>query len=98
MKVTLRIKAQYLENYAFTAGGDEEHWKPKGGQYLEVEIDPDKLMLISKTEFREICIALCENHSDARLRFEYLSHEVLFSEAIKLEENEFNKELLKHLD
>ena len=95
MKATLRIKAQYYENY-----GDVEQpsFRPKGSQYFEVPVSTDLLMYVGNDDLIKSCEEILANHSNGIIKFKYISHDVLFSEPITLVEDEVKNILLKHFD
>jgi hypothetical protein len=82
MNITVLVSAQYYENYSDT---DIPYWKPKGGVDFSFPVDSDLLMYTSE---RELVIALSRlvgAQSNGYARYEYLSHEVKFSEPIVVE-------------
>jgi len=95
MKATLRIKAQYYENYGEV---ERPNFKPKGSQYFEVLANTDLLMYVGNDDLIKSCEEILTNHSNEIVKFKYISHEVLFSEPITLEETEVKNILLKHFD
>jgi hypothetical protein len=95
MKVTLRILAQYFENYSDT---ETPHFKPKGTQYFEAKTDSELMLYVATTDIAKVCEEILNRHSNDIVKFIYVSHEVIFSEPIQLEEAEVHAELLKHFD
>ena len=80
MKVTVRVNAQRYENYGFHEG--REHWKPKGGTLFVIEdVDMDEVTY----SWEEQIVAAIKEQLDANSndleKFEYIDHEVIFSEA-----------------
>ena len=87
MKTQVRISAQYYENYAahdLNWDGKKEGWKPKGGQEFIIYADSDDFFYGS-----EACVeaikALLKEQSNLYARYEYIEHELIFSESITLE-------------
>ena len=79
MKVTVRVNAQRYENYGFHEG--REHWKPKGGTYFTVEdVDSDLAMYTDKSVIKEALIEQLQHWSTDLERYEYIDHEIVFSE------------------
>lgn len=79
MKVTVRVNAQRYENYGFHEG--REYWKPKGGTYFTVEdVDSDVVDYADKNLIKEALIEQLESFSNDLERYEYIDHEVIFSE------------------
>lgn len=86
MKVLVQITAQYYENYAYFEGG--ESWKPKGEQLFEMRVDDD-YFLYNKEECVEAISKILEKQSNTACKFEYVSHELIFHEPVKIEEEHF---------
>jgi len=87
MKTLVRISTQYYENYAAHNSdwdGKKEGWKPKGGQEFNIYADSDDFFY-----GEEACIeaikCLLKEKSNLYVRFEYVEHEIIFSEPIILE-------------
>lgn len=79
MKVTVRVNAQRYENYGFHEG--REYWKPKGGTYFTVEdVDSDVVDYADKNLIKEALIEQLKSFSNDLERYEYIDHEVIFSE------------------
>ena len=97
MKATLRINAQYYENSNLTGEG-EPNFKPKGGQHFEVKVSTELLMYVGNDDLIRSCEEILANHSNDIVNFTYLSHAVIFEEAIPLDEAEVHNVLLKHFD
>ena len=78
----VQITTQYYENYN-DSGVGEPHWKPKGEQIFKMRADSDCFFY-----GEEIAIAainsLLKEQSNSHNKFEYISHEVIFSEPIEL--------------
>ena len=77
---TLRILAQYFENYGDT---NTPYWKPKMGMEMVVEVDSDLLMYAENIE--TVFAKIVDEQSDDHNRFEYISHELIFHKPIKLD-------------
>lgn len=79
MKVTVRVNAQRYENYGFHEG--REYWKPKGGTYFTVEdVDSDVVDYADKNLIKEALIEQLKSFSNDLERYEYIDHELVFSE------------------
>ena len=87
---TIQILTQYYENYGFNEG--TEHWKPKGGFEFTVEVDSDVLMYTN--DLKAILSQMVQEQSNELERFEYIEHNVSFSEPYQLDTERFN-ELVK---
>lgn len=85
LKETVRIFTQFTD----------ENGKDKGGQVFELLMDADHLLYDEK-----ICIGIFQEMIDEKTKnhagkFEYVDHEVLFFEPIKLDGNVFEHKLIK---
>jgi hypothetical protein len=78
----VHISTQYYENYNHSGVG-KPHWKPKGEQIFQMRADSDCFFY-----GQDIAIAaiksLLEEYTNNSFKFEYISHEVVFSEPIEL--------------
>ena len=91
------VSTQYYENY-----GDSKspHWKAKGEQIFKIYVDSDDFLYGEEYCVKAIKKCLI-NISDSYNRYEYLSHELIFSEPIELNgfqealEKEFEKRMNK---
>ena len=90
MKATLKIQAQYYENYSDTKS---PYWKPKGGQEFRTSVDSNLLMYASKKELVTAINSILEQQSNEYCRFEYRDHDVDFKGEIQIDEQEFDKTL-----
>lgn len=90
MKVLVQISAQYYENYAYFNGG--QSWKPKGEQQFEMRVDDD-YFLYHKEECIEAISKILQKQSNAACKFEYVSHDLIFHESVKIEEEDFESEI-----
>lgn len=88
MTVTIRIKAQFFENYnvgpdGFNTYGDcQPQWISKGGIEFTVKGDSDDLMYCDN--LTGILTQLVAEQSTVAERFIYDSHEVIFGDPIQL--------------
>ena len=87
MKTLVQITAQYFENYNFFNGGTPR-WKPKGGQVFSMHVDSD-LFLYGEDTCVEAIKVMLEEQCDKLNKFEYISHEIIFSEPIVLDNDKF---------
>jgi hypothetical protein len=80
MDCKLVINCQYYENYNVGPDGFGEvpYWKPKGGHEFEIEVDSDVVMYSNKLE--QHLTKLVEAESTIVEKFEYVSHELKWSE------------------
>ena len=80
MNVKISVNAQRYENYGFHEG--REYWKPKGGMLFTIEdIDSDIVMYTDNKKVVEAIQRQLELRSSDLEKFEYIDHEVIFSEA-----------------
>ena len=80
MKVKINVNAQRYENYGFHEG--REHWKPKGGTLFVIEdVDMDQVTYSWEEQIVAAIKEQLEANSNDLERFEYIDHEVIFSEA-----------------
>ena len=82
MNCTVKVMAQYHENYSDT---DIPYWKPKGGQEFQIVIDSDVMMYSKYLE--EHLDKLVSEQSDEHNKYEYIDHEVQFIEPIVLDKD-----------
>jgi len=93
MTVTLRITAQYYENYN-TSGEGAPYWKPKGGHEFEVEVADSLAMYADvKEELIPTIEVFLAGESNSMARFEYRDHEFVFSKPTQLDSEAFNASL-----
>ena len=80
MNVKINVTAQRYENYGFHEG--REYWKPKGGTLFTIDgVDAD---LVSYADNKKVVQAIqrqLNERSNDLEKFEYIDHEVIFSEA-----------------
>ena len=80
MNVKISVNTQRYENYGFHEG--REYWKPKGGMLFTIEdIDSDVVMYADNKKVVEAIQRQLELRSSDLEKFEYIDHEVIFSEA-----------------
>jgi len=87
MKTLIRVTAQYYENYAANNtdwDGKEEAWKPKGSQEFEFFADSDHF-LYNADDCVKAIQSLLEDESGSFVRYEYIQHDIIFSEIFPLE-------------
>tara|TARA_B110000977_G_scaffold111857_1_gene144994 strand:+ start:286 stop:585 length:300 start_codon:yes stop_codon:yes gene_type:complete len=82
MNCTIKVTAQYFENYSDTK---TPYWKPKGGQEFQIVIDSDVMMYSKYLE--EHLTKLVSEQSDEHNKYEYIDHEVQFIEPIVLDKD-----------
>ena len=91
MDCKILINCQYYENYnvgpdGFNTYGDgKPHWKPKGGHMFSMEMDSDALFYINDVEAQ--LSKIISNQSTVAEKFEYISHEIVWSEPTPLDSN-----------
>jgi hypothetical protein len=92
MTVTVRVLAQYFENYGFADGnvGENAYWKPKGRHEFILE-DVNSDLVMYAYDLQAVLKRLVESQSDDLNRFEYREHEVIFHEPTKLNANELEE-------
>ena len=95
MDTTIRITAQYYENYAIGPNGPEgtPYWKPKGGHEFIVKADSDIVMYAD--DLKEILIEMVAAQSNDYEKFEYIDHDVQFSEPTLLSTEDFISKVRK---
>ncbi len=87
MKTLVTITAQYYENYAshdLDWDGKKEAWKAKGGQEFQIYADSDDFFY-GEESCVEAIKCLLKEVSNPCHKYEYVSHELIFSEPIPLE-------------
>ena len=91
MDVTIRISAQYYENYSDT---DTPYWKPKGGYEFTIKADADTIFYTYDSNLKEILSKMVADESDSHNKYEYIDHEVIFFEPTELSNDKFEKLLM----
>jgi len=93
-KTLVHITAQYSENYGTS---ENPHWKFKGGQLFSIYADADDFI-----DGEEQCVkaiqTLLDKQSNPMCRFDYSSHEFIFSDITALDSDLFEKELEKECE
>lgn len=92
MMCTIQVTAQYYENYSDTTS---PYWKPKGGVDFHFPLDADLVLYAPKDILVEALSTMVDEQSNEYSRYEYLDHEVKFSNPIVVEG--LGKELEKML-
>lgn len=89
MDTTIRITAQFYENYAIGPNGPEgtPYWKPKGGHEFIIKANSDAVMYAP--DLKEILTDMVAEQSNDYEKFEYIDHEVIFSEPTELSSEGF---------
>ena len=94
---TVQIYTQIQENYGWY--NNQFHWKNKGQQIFEITASSDGLMYADKDILKQSFQELLDLESDDMFRYIYINHEILFSEAKKINTNVFEiYEKLSNLD
>ena len=97
MDTTIRITAQFYENYNVgpngvnTYGDGQPHWKPKGGREFIIKADSDTIIYADNVE--EILTKMVADQSNDYEKFEYLDHEVIFFEPTELSSEDFESKV-----
>jgi hypothetical protein len=82
MMINVLVSAQYYENYSDT---ETPYWKPKGGVDFSFPVDSELVMYVRREFLENVLIKMVEKQSNDYSRYEYLSHEVKFSNPIVVE-------------
>jgi hypothetical protein len=82
MMCTIQVTAQYYENYSDTT---TPYWKPKGGVDFHFPLDADVVLNIPPKMLVDALTKMVEERSNDYSRYEYLEHEVKFSNPIVVE-------------
>ena len=87
MKSNLLVHCQYFENYNVDINGFGEvpHWKPKGGHTFKMPIDSDIMMYADEDKVIQAITNLVESQNSIAEKFEYIEHELVFSEPTLVE-------------
>ena len=102
MKVNVVVNCQYFENYnvgpdGFNTFGDKQpHWKPKGGHTFTMPIDSDTVTYTEPSELVDAICSLVEKQNNVASRFQYIDHEIQWSEPDVIEglQEEIEKSVL----
>jgi len=86
MNCTVKVMAQYFENYSDT---NTPYWKPKGGQEFQIVINSDTILYSAelKSHLTELVAAQPNEH----FKYEYIEHDVQFKEPIVLDSERLEK-------
>ena len=80
MNCTIKVMAQYFENYSDT---NTPYWKPKGGQEFQIVIDSDTILY--SDELKNHLKEMISNQSDEHNKYQYIEHDVEFKKPIVLD-------------
>jgi len=86
MNCTVKVMAQYFENYSDTK---TPYWKPKGGQGFQIVIDSDTILY--SDELKSHLTKLVAAQSNEHNKYEYIEHDVEFIKPIVLDNKELEK-------
>ena len=92
MMCTIQVTAQYYENYSDT---NTPYWKPKGGVDFHFPLDADVALNIPPKMLVDALTKMVGDRSNDYSRYEYLEHEVKFSNPIVVEG--LQEQLMKEL-
>jgi hypothetical protein len=90
-KTLVHITTQYSENYGTF---ENPHWKFKGEKLFSLYVDADDFMYGEKQCVKAID-TLLDKQSNTKCRYEYCTHELIFSNITALDTNLFEQELEK---
>ena len=82
MMISILVSAQYYENYS---DSKNPYWKPKGGADFSFPVDSDLVMYAYKEDLKNALMKMVEEQGNEYSRYEYISHEVKFSDPIVVE-------------
>lgn len=82
MMCTIQVTAQYYENYSDT---NTPYWKPKGSVDFHFPLDADLVLYAPKSVLVEALTKMVEEQSNGYALYEYIDHEVKFSNPIVVE-------------
>ena len=82
MMCTIQVTAQYYENYSDTT---TPYWKPKGAVDFHFPLDADAVLYAPKGVLVEALTKMVEEQSNEYSLYEYIDHEVKFSNPIVVE-------------
>jgi len=87
MNSKVLVHCQYFENYNVDINGFGEvpHWKPKGGHTFQMPIDSDIMMYADEDKVIQAITNLVESQNSIAEKFEYIEHELVFSEPTLVE-------------
>ena len=82
MMCTIQVTAQYYENYSDTT---TPYWKPKGAVDFHFPVNSDVVFYTPQDVLEMALIKMVEEQSNECSLYQYLSHEVKFSNPIVVE-------------
>ena len=82
MMCTIQVTAQYYENYSDTS---TPYWKPKGAVDFHFPVNSDVVFYSPKDMLKNALIKMVEEQSNGYALYEYIDHEVKFSNPIVVE-------------
>ena len=82
MMISILVSAQYYENYS---DSKNPYWKPKGGADFSFPVDSDLAIYACKEDLKNALMKMVEEQGNEYSRYEYISHEVKFSDPIVVE-------------
>ena len=87
MNSKVLVHCQYFENYNVDINGFGEvpHWKPKGGHTFQMPIDSDVMLYADEDKVIQAIKNLVESQNSIAEKFEYIEHELVFSEPTLVE-------------
>ena len=87
MESKLIVTCQYYENYNVGPDGFGQvpYWKPKGGHTFSMPIDSDVVLYADTDELIQAIKNLVEKQNSIAEKFEYIEHELVFSEPTVVE-------------
>ena len=87
MNSKVLVHCQYFENYNVDINGFGEvpHWKPKGGHTFQMPIDSDVMFYADEDKVIQAIKNLVESQNSIAEKFEYIEHELVFSEPTLVE-------------
>ena len=80
MNCTIKVMAQYHENYSDT---NTPYWKPKGGQEFQIVMDSDIVMY--SNDLVKHLTDVVSSQSDEHNKYSYLEHDVEFIKPVVLD-------------
>jgi hypothetical protein len=82
MMISILVSAQYYENYS---DSKNPYWKPKGGADFSFPVDSDLAIYACKEDLKNALMKMVDEQGNEYSRYEYISHEVKFSDPIVVE-------------
>ena len=82
MMCTIQVTAQYYENYS---DSNIPYWKPKGAVDFHFPVNSDVVFYSPKDMLKNALIKMVEKQSNGYALYEYIEHEVKFSNPIVVE-------------